>query len=200
MGAPSTQLSTGAVDFAIAWVPKALASREQGAAITDVGQIFQRSGTLQVSWADSNIKAPADLKGKKVGNWGFGNEFELFAGMTGDFTPLHVDHEYARQTPFGKPIAHGLLGLSVMAGLSSRCPAMHTAAFLRVREWQFVRPIHIGDTVHVETQVTERQPHGRQRGLIVWRRRLVNQHGEAVQEGVLETLVLVSASRKMVPR
>jgi acyl dehydratase len=124
----------------------------------------------------------------------------LFAGMTGDFTPLHVDHEYARQTPFGKPIAHGLLGLSVMAGLSSRCPAMHTAALLRIREWQFVRPIHIGDTVHVETQIAERQPHGRQRGLIVWKRRLVNQHGEAVQEGLLETLVLVSPSRKMVPR
>src|SRR5207248_63706 len=65
-----------------AWVPKALASREQGAAITDVGQIFQRSGTLQVSWKDSNITTPAAFKSKKIGNWGFGNEFELFAGMT----------------------------------------------------------------------------------------------------------------------
>ena len=78
---PQTQLATGAVDFAIAWVPKALASREQGAKITDIGQIYQRSGTLQVSWKDSGITAAADLKGKKVGNWGFGNEFELFAGL-----------------------------------------------------------------------------------------------------------------------
>jgi len=79
---PQTVLADGSVDYAIAWVPKALASREQGAGITDVAQIFQRSGTLQVALASSGIKTAADLKGKKVGNWGYGNEFELFAGMT----------------------------------------------------------------------------------------------------------------------
>jgi NitT/TauT family transport system substrate-binding protein len=79
---PQTVLAQGQADFAVAWVPKALASREQGAQITEIAQVFQRSGTYQVSFADSNIKAPADLKGKKVGNWGFGNEFELFAAMT----------------------------------------------------------------------------------------------------------------------
>lgn len=79
---PQTVLAQGGADFAIAWVPKALASREQGANITDVAQIFQRSGTLQVSFKNKNITSPTDLKGKKVGNWGFGNEFELFAGMT----------------------------------------------------------------------------------------------------------------------
>jgi NitT/TauT family transport system substrate-binding protein len=79
---PQTVLAQGGADFAIAWVPKALQSREQGANITDIGQIFQRSGTLQVSFKDAGITEPADLAGKKVGNWGFGNEFELFAGMT----------------------------------------------------------------------------------------------------------------------
>ncbi len=79
---PQTVLAQGQADYAIAWVPKALASREQGAGITDVAQVFQRSGTYQVSFKDKNINAPADLRGKKVGNWGFGNEFELFAGMT----------------------------------------------------------------------------------------------------------------------
>lgn len=79
---PQTVLAQGQADYAIAWVPKALASREQGAGITDVAQVFQRSGTYQVSFKDKNITAPADLRGKKVGNWGFGNEFELFAGMT----------------------------------------------------------------------------------------------------------------------
>jgi NitT/TauT family transport system substrate-binding protein len=80
---PQTVLAQGQADYAIAWVPKALASREQGAGITDVAQVFQKSGTYQVSFADKGIAAPADLRGKKVGNWGFGNEFELFAGMTG---------------------------------------------------------------------------------------------------------------------
>ena len=79
---PQTVLAQGKADYAVAWVPKALASREQGAGITDVGQIFARSGTYQVAWKDSGITTAADLKGKKVGNWGFGNEFELFAGMT----------------------------------------------------------------------------------------------------------------------
>ena len=79
---PQTVLAQGKADYAVAWVPKALASREQGAGITDVGQIFGRSGTYQVAWKDSGITKAADLKGKKVGNWGFGNEFELFAGLT----------------------------------------------------------------------------------------------------------------------
>ena len=80
---PQTVLAQGQADYAIAWVPKALASREQGAQITDVAQVFARSGTLQVSFKDKGISSPSDLKGKKVGNWGFGNEYELFAGMTG---------------------------------------------------------------------------------------------------------------------
>ncbi|WP_405495936.1 ABC transporter substrate-binding protein [Nocardia sp. NBC_00511] len=79
---PQTVLAQGQADYAIAWVPKALASREAGAGITDVAQIYQRSGTKQVSFKTANINSSADLKGKKVGNWGYGNEFELFAGMT----------------------------------------------------------------------------------------------------------------------
>jgi NitT/TauT family transport system substrate-binding protein len=79
---PQTVLAQNKADYAVAWVPKALASREQGAGITDVGQIFGRSGTYQVAWKSSGITSPAQFKGKKIGNWGFGNEFELFAGMT----------------------------------------------------------------------------------------------------------------------
>ncbi|MFF3223855.1 ABC transporter substrate-binding protein [Nocardia suismassiliense] len=79
---PQTVLAQGQADYAIAWVPKALASREAGAGITDVAQIFQRSGTKQVSFKSDNITGPAALRGKTVGNWGYGNEFELFAGMT----------------------------------------------------------------------------------------------------------------------
>lgn len=79
---PQDVLASGAVDFAIAWVPKALASIEAGAGITNIAQIFERSATLQVAWADSGIDGPEDLSGKTVGSWGFGNEWELFAGLT----------------------------------------------------------------------------------------------------------------------
>ncbi len=78
---PQTKVADGSVDFAIAWVPKALASRDQGAEITNIAQVFQRSGTLQVSWADSGIDSVDDLAGKRVGNWGFGTEFELLAAL-----------------------------------------------------------------------------------------------------------------------
>lgn len=79
---PQTQLANGDVDFAISWVSKALASREAGANIVNIAQVFQRSGTLQVSFKDKGITSAADFKGKKIGNWGYGNEFEIFAALT----------------------------------------------------------------------------------------------------------------------
>ena len=90
---PQTVLANGEADFAISWVPKALASREAGANIVDIAQVFQRSGTLQVSFADSGITSPADYAGKKIGNWGYGNEFEVFAAMTkAGIDPADVDN------------------------------------------------------------------------------------------------------------
>ena len=112
-----------------------------------------------------------------------------FAGLTGDFNPLHVDAEFAARTPFGKNIAHGLLGLSWAAGLSSMNPAIKTSAFVGVKDWKFLRPIYHGDTVSVETTVSEKHPKGRRNGRVIWLLRLVNQRGEVTQEGYFETLV-----------
>ena len=68
------RLSAGDVDYAISWVPKVLGSIEKGAKITNVAQIFERSATTQISFKDKNITTPAQLAGKKVGSWGYGNE------------------------------------------------------------------------------------------------------------------------------
>jgi NitT/TauT family transport system substrate-binding protein len=78
---PQDVLASGDVDYAISWVPKVLGSIEQGAGITNVAQIFERSATTQISFKNKDITAPADFKDKNVGSWGFGNEWELFAGM-----------------------------------------------------------------------------------------------------------------------
>jgi len=67
-------------EFTISWVPKVLEAREAGSDLVNVAQIFQRSGTLSVSWKESNITKPADFAGKKVGVWDFGNEYEVTAG------------------------------------------------------------------------------------------------------------------------
>jgi NitT/TauT family transport system substrate-binding protein len=85
---PIDSLSAGDVDYAISWVPKVLGSIEAGAKVTDVAQIFERSATTQISFKDKGITSPADLKGKKVGSWGYGNEWELFAGMQKDGVTL----------------------------------------------------------------------------------------------------------------
>ena len=118
-----------------------------------------------------------------------------FACITGDFDPLHVDHPHAEESPFHKPIAHGLLGLSFMAGLSSTCPAVRTVAFVSLDQWKFLKPIYFGDTVRVLTEVVEKQPQGRRMGRITWKRQLVNQDGQVVQEGMLVTLVACAAAQ-----
>jgi NitT/TauT family transport system substrate-binding protein len=68
-------------EFTISWVPKVLEAREAGSDLVNIAQIFQRSGTLSVVWADSGITDPCGVAGKNVGAWGFGNEFEVTAGL-----------------------------------------------------------------------------------------------------------------------
>jgi len=81
---PQQVVASGQAEFGLAWVPKVLASRAEGADLVNIGQVFQRSGTLEVSWADNPVPAIADMRGKKVGTWGFGNEHELFVAMRGE--------------------------------------------------------------------------------------------------------------------
>jgi NitT/TauT family transport system substrate-binding protein len=90
---PQQVLADGGADFATTWVPKALATREAGADIVHIAQILNRSGTLQLSFADSGIESPEDFAGRSVGNWGFGNEYEVFAGMAqAGVDPADVTH------------------------------------------------------------------------------------------------------------
>lgn len=122
-----------------------------------------------------------------------------FAALTGDFDPLHTDPAFAATTPFGRPIAHGLLGMSIVAGLGSANPRVHTSAFVQMRDWQFLKPIYFGDEVHAVAEVIAKERRGRRRGLVAWKRQLVNQRGEVVQEGVFETLVEVAKSAVPAP-
>jgi acyl dehydratase len=113
-----------------------------------------------------------------------------FAGLSGDFSPIHVDHEFARTTPFGKPLAHGLLIFSIGSGLGLNAPPMRTLAFLSIREWHLKGPVYIGDTVHVLTRVIEKEVRARgRRGVVTWQRIILNQANTVVQEGTTQTLV-----------
>ncbi len=86
-------------EFTISWVPKVLEAREADSDLVNIAQIFQRSGTLSVSWKDSNITSPADFKGKKIGVWDFGNEFEVTAGAKKAGLEQGTDYEKVIQ-PF----------------------------------------------------------------------------------------------------
>jgi 3-hydroxybutyryl-CoA dehydratase len=113
-----------------------------------------------------------------------------FAGISGDFNPIHTDHEFARRGPFRKPVAHGLLGLAIASGLTSHAPRVDTLAFLSILEWKFVQPIAFGDTIHVISRVVALEPKARgRRGVVTWHRQVINQEGEVVQEGTTQTLV-----------
>jgi len=79
---PQDALVAGDVDFAVAWVPKVLGTLEAtGAELTDIAQVYQKSGTLQVSFAGSGLDTVAGFEDKRIGSWGFGNEWEIFAAM-----------------------------------------------------------------------------------------------------------------------
>ena len=118
-----------------------------------------------------------------------------FAGLSGDFNPIHVDHEFAKSTPFRRPIAHGLLGFAIGSGLIVVCPLMRTLAFLEIREWHFRNPVFIGDTIRVRSTVMEKEARSRgRRGTITWKREILNQEGKLVQEGISVTLVEGRAS------
>jgi NitT/TauT family transport system substrate-binding protein len=82
---PQDALVAGDVDFAIAWVPKVLGTLEaSGAELTDIAQVFHKSGTLQVSYKGDGITSPANFENKRIGSWGFGNEWEIFAAMAAE--------------------------------------------------------------------------------------------------------------------
>lgn len=113
-----------------------------------------------------------------------------FAGLSGDYNPIHVDHESAKEGAFGRPIAHGLLGLAIVSGLGSAAPRVDTMAFLAILQWDFLRPIAFGDTIRVVSRVESVTPRSRgRRAEVIWLRSLINQRGEVVQQGRTRTLV-----------
>ncbi|CAB3395310.1 ABC transporter substrate-binding protein [Kyrpidia spormannii] len=84
---PEQQVANGAADIGVDWVASLLAHQEQGLPLVEIAQIYQKSGLILISKKTSGINSPADLKGKKVGNWMGGNEFELLAL----FDKYHLD-------------------------------------------------------------------------------------------------------------
>lgn len=88
-----------------------------------------------------------------------------FAGLTGDVHPVHTDAVYAAATPFGQRIAHGLLVVSMAVGLVPLDPR-RVLALRRISDVVLKRPVHLGDTIHVEGRVTDVRPMTDEAGLV----------------------------------
>ena len=115
-----------------------------------------------------------------------------FAGLSGDYTQIHTDAEYSRSTPLGERIAHGLLGLSIASGLAVQTGVLEgtVIVFREVNEWKFIKPVHIGDTIHVEMEVKETREIRRVGGgSVTIEMDVRNQHDETVMKGILKFLV-----------
>ncbi|MBI4362824.1 MAG: MaoC family dehydratase N-terminal domain-containing protein [Euryarchaeota archaeon] len=112
-------------------------------------------------------------------------DITAFAGLSGDFHPLHTDEEYAKKGPFKGRIAHGMLTLSIASGLKVRQGLFTDTliAFLGMEGLRFTAPVRIGDTIHVETEVLEkRRTSDGKRGVAKTRSLIKNQKGETVAE------------------
>lgn len=85
------------------------------------------------------------------------SDIVAFAGLSGDYTQIHTDAEYSRNTPIGQRIAHGMLGMSIASGLAAQTGVMEgtVIVFREINSWKFIKPIFIGDTIHVELKVVE---------------------------------------------
>ena len=114
-----------------------------------------------------------------------------FAGISGDFTQIHVDATYAANWYFGERVAHGLLVLSVANGLAVQTGFIEgTVLAFRELSWKFSRPVLLGDTIHVRLQVTETKPMARLGGgVVAMKARVLNQRDELVQRGEWVMLV-----------
>ncbi len=108
----------------------------------------------------------------------------LFAGLTGDFNPLHMDEQTAQQNMYGRRIAHGMLAHSMSTGLRSSIDDWAILAFMETRR-RFAGPVFAGDTLHYVALVQElrRSQSNPSRGIARVSMRLLNQNEELVQEG-----------------
>jgi len=114
-----------------------------------------------------------------------------FAGLSGDFNPMHTDETYASTTQFGKRVAHGLLGLSIASGLSYQLGFLEgTVLAFTGLEWKFRAPIVIGDTIRVQVKITKlREMAAAGGGFVSFDVKVVNQDGVATQKGEWTVLV-----------
>lgn len=120
-----------------------------------------------------------------------------FAALTGDDNRIHTDPEFSKTTPFGKQIAHGVLGLSYALGLAWKTGILDgtVIAFREISEWKFVKPVFIGDSIYAEMETTETKALPRiGGGSVKISVEIKNQDGEVCHRGMWTVLMVSKPS------
>ncbi|MGO4735717.1 MaoC/PaaZ C-terminal domain-containing protein [Bosea sp. 2KB_26] len=142
---------------------------------------------MGLHFEDFDLDSSITTRGRTVGE----GDITLFAGLSGDFNPLHVDSDYCAGTPLGERIAHGPLTLAMAIGLMSQQNLIDaTTMGLLDLHWTFTGPVKIGDTVHAVVTAVEKTPSRKlDRGIVTLRLEVHNQRGEHIQTGHLKLLM-----------
>ena len=136
---------------------------------------------------DLQIGESFDTPGITVTEW----HVMQFAGLSMDFFELHTNEEAAKNTDYGRRVAHGLLGLALTDGLKHRSEMQINAIASLHWSWDFTGPIFLGDTVHAVGRIAEKRPSKSKpdRGVVTVEFELRNQRGEVVQKGLNRMMV-----------
>jgi acyl dehydratase len=124
-------------------------------------------------------------------------DLTMFAMLSGDWNQIHTDVEFARDTAYGQRVVHGLLGLSLLTGLMDRAGTFSGSAIamLGIRDWRFVAPVFVGDTLHGLIEIVSmRKTSEGDRGIVDRKLSLINQRDEVVQDGHIATLLRLRSS------
>ena len=111
---------------------------------------------------------------------------------SGDWHPIHADAEFVKETPLKARIFHGTYGIHIAIGMASHFPELggDVIAALGLSQWRYLKPLFVGDTVHVEVTIaSKRETSDPKRGIIERQIRLVRHGGEVVQEGNVQTMI-----------
>ncbi|MEO8559366.1 MAG: MaoC/PaaZ C-terminal domain-containing protein [Rhodospirillales bacterium] len=141
--------------------------------------------------------------GKTFGEFAVGQRFEtpgrtvtesdvmIFAGLTGDYNPVHTDEGFAASTPFGTRIAHGPMGIGMAFGLASRLDLIDgTVVALLGVTWKFTAPVKPGDTIKAGIEVLQtRDVKNPEHGFVEWSIEIVNQTGAVTSSGTAQLLM-----------
>lgn len=147
---------------------------------------FHKQSDQWIGFDELNVGDTFESSGRTITQ----AEVSMFAGVSGDFNQIHMNHEYAGEGPFRQPIAHGLLVLSVASGLGIYTPKTNTVAFLSIENWEFLKPVFFGDTIYVQNTVVALEPRSRgRRGVVTWTKKVLNQKGQVVQQGTTKTMI-----------